>query len=88
MAMEEELEEEMGVPAGAGDEPYRLIDAPTARRRRGLCTTSLILIDIPTSTGGDGRGGSCVAADIKESSVQGTLCQLLHCVRPPLQIIF
>ena len=62
-----------------------LIDAPTTAAA-GVVPHRLI--DIPTSTGGDGRGGSCVAADIKESTVQGTLCQLLHCVRPPLQIIF
>ena len=40
-------------------EPYRLIDAPTA------AGAGVVHIgDIPTSTGGDGRGGSCVAADI------------------------
>ena len=76
----------MGVPAEAGDEPSadRCTDGGG-----GGCTTSTVLIE-STSTGGDGgRGGSCVAADIaKESTVQGTLCQLLHCVRPPLQIIF
>ena len=55
------------MPAEAGDEPSAE-DAPTARRRRGLYH-SLIMIDIPTSTGGDGRGGSCVAAGIKESTV-------------------
>ena len=56
MAMEE-LEEEMGVPAEAGDEPSA--DRCTDGGGGGGCTH-----DIPTSTGGDGRGGSFVAADI------------------------
>ena len=43
MAMEE-LEEEMGVPAGAGDEPYRLIDTPMAAIR-GLYHIEPRLID-------------------------------------------
>lgn len=59
MAMEE-LEEEMGVPAEAGDEPSA--DRCTDGGGGGGCTHRLI--DIPTSTGGDGRGGSFVAADI------------------------
>jgi len=48
------------VPAEAGDEPSE--DAPTAAAA-GVVPHLLILIE-STSTGGDGRGGSYVAADI------------------------
>ena len=51
----------MGVPAEAGDEPSadRCTDAAGA----GVVQHLQILIE-STSTGGDGRGGSYVAADI------------------------
>ena len=65
------------MPAEAGDEPSAE-DAPTAAAA-GVVPHLLILIE-STSTGGDGQGGTYVAADIEQSTVQGTLCQLLHCM--------
>ena len=62
MAMEA-LEEEMGVPAEAGDEPSASADRYTATAASAGVVPHR-LIDIPTSTGGDGREGSCVATDI------------------------
>ena len=50
------------VPAEAGDEPSAE-DAPTAAAAGVVPHLLMILIE-STSTGGDGRGGSYVAADI------------------------
>ena len=49
------------VPAEAGDEPSAE-DAPTAAA--GVVPHLLMILIESTSTGGDGRGGSYVAADI------------------------
>ena len=52
------------VPAEAGDEPSAE-DAPTAAAAAAGVVPHLLMILIEsTSTGGDGRGGSYVAADI------------------------
>ena len=82
MAMEE-LEEEMGVPAGAGDEPYRLIDAPTARRRRGLYTSEIY------------RRRRVVMAEVEVAwrpiySSRQFKVRYVNCfiVRPPLQLLY
>ena len=50
------------MPAEAGDEPSAE-DAPTAAAAGVVPHLLMILIE-STSTGGDGRGGSYVAADI------------------------
>ena len=50
------------MPAEAGDEPSADIDAPTAA---GAVVVHIGCYDRYTDVdGGDGRGGSCVAADI------------------------
>ena len=52
------------MPAEAGDEPSAE-DAPTAAAAAAGVVPHLLMILIEsTSTGGDGRGGSYVAADI------------------------
>ena len=51
------------VPAEAGDEPSAE-DAPTAAAAAGVVPHLLMILIESTSTGGDGRGGSYVAADI------------------------
>ena len=55
------------MPAEAGDEPSAE-DAPTeAAAAAGVVPHLLMILIESTSTGGDGRGGSYVAADIKSS---------------------